>query len=315
LNGGNNYFIKLTVTDDRNGKGNATDNIWLDEADKPAIYFYTPKPVIDTVTVKLDGKATKTIPEIPMGPVITWENVLLCGGKVNYQEGQFDYLFYEGIIFQKLQSHQGWVIEKNSNGEIFIDGEQYSFQSFRGFFGRELEKTGLYPNEIMDYLEFWFGADQKIFLGRDTFRYALMYISPEKIDEVLVLETHQEYDEILRVFFSIKDIGDQEIELEEPDYDRPSKGIYILHEWGLTQDIIHIGEIGNQKGAENGRIELNSNDPSTPKYIRTNSAWDRFSRGIFWIGMSALFFLILVLGWCIYYFNKKKKEREPPKRP
>ncbi len=74
-------------------------NINNSEARKPAIYLYHEEEVTfkETLLVTIpNGYATVTIPEIPLGPDITWNNFeVFPGSKIKYRGNDFSYLFYE----------------------------------------------------------------------------------------------------------------------------------------------------------------------------------------------------------------------------
>ena len=106
----------------------------------------------------------------------------------------------------------------------------------RDFFVQELGESGLFENEIDDWIEFWLGPDMKIFLGRHSGTFSITYIPTDQIDEILSIETSHQYDEVLRVFFSIAIVDDDSIPaLVEPVYDPVSQGSDVLHEWGVFE--------------------------------------------------------------------------------
>jgi len=202
---------------------------------KPAVYLYTKKPLTDNLTVEFkDGKATKIVPQLPLTKKFTWKNITAKDGKIIVDGKTYDYLFYEGIMKKPLQSDQGWILEKNDTG-LYLDKEKITYPDLQEFFIKELQKAGLYENEIHDFMNFWLGDDKKLFLGKNSFKYAIKYVPQNVLDDAISIETEHEYTRI-RVLYTIEEIT-EDIELNEPVYYKPIIKDNVLHEWGIITEV------------------------------------------------------------------------------
>ena len=202
---------------------------------KPAVYLYTKKPLTDNLTVEFkDGKATKIVPQLPLTKKFTWKNITAKDGKIIVDGKTYDYLFYEGTMKKPLQSDQGWILEKNDTG-LYLDKEEITYPELQEFFIKELQKAGLYENEIHDFMNFWLGDDKKLFLGKNSFKYAIKYVPQNVLDDAISIETEHEYTRI-RVLYTIEEIT-EDIELNEPVYYKPITKDNVLHEWGIITEV------------------------------------------------------------------------------
>jgi len=197
---------------------------------KPVIYLYRPRPAFDTVTVKIDGTATVTIPEIPLGPVITWENVWIEDGRITYQGETYPYLFYESETWRPIHAHRGWILSRDAAGNLFLDGEPITFEGVKNHFVRELEKAGFYANEIDDFTDFWFGPDALAFFGLDTFTLAVKYFPLDQLEALHEIVTDREYKSQVRVSYLVE-FAEPGTTLQKPVYPVPQPGNTAMHEW------------------------------------------------------------------------------------
>jgi PKD repeat protein len=216
----------------------------------PNIYLYREKPGSDTVRVIVDGTVTKTVPEIELGSEITWENVWIEDGKLYYEGKEYDFLYYEELIDPK-PSNFGWILERDETGSLHLNDEKMTLNELKEFFRKEMKKTGLYDNEIEDFVEEWLGAGGRLFPGETVFRYAIMYVPENIVDEIIQIETEREYDEIIRVHFLVQPAGENLV-LESPQYPEHKKGENVLHEWGVFTDSTIVGEEEDSKEVSSG---------------------------------------------------------------
>lgn len=200
---------------------------------KPVIYLYRPVPVFETLSVHIDGTATVTIPEVPLGPVITWHDVWLEDGRLFYEGEEYPYLFYESETTVPIHAHRGWILRRDEQGRLFLDGEPVSFGGLASFFASELRKAGLYEREIDDFVEHWFGPDRLVFFGQETFTFAVKYFPVDQYEAIHRLETVHEYDSVVRIAYLVE-FAEPGASLLKPVYPVPQPGNTVLHEWALV---------------------------------------------------------------------------------
>ena len=107
-----------------------------------------------------------------------------------------------------------------------------SIEGLRNFFKNELRKAGLFNNEIEDFIEEWLGEEGRLFPGDNPFRYAIMYVPENVVQEIIQIETGQEYQEIVRVHFLVIPAA-KDIQLNQPIYPGHNRAKNVLHEWGV----------------------------------------------------------------------------------
>ena len=208
---------------------------------KPAVYFYNTENISfrETLSISIpNGYATTTIPEIPLGKEITWENFeVYPESQILFNGEYYPYLFYEAIIegLDILTFECGWVIQKTDNiwkvnGKMI--GNLGNIEDLENFFKDSLLDLGLFENEIADFTEYWF-EEKQIFAEEGT--YILRQIPMNVINENFQLETNHSYS-MNRLFFtftyfpetkSIPNLLPLEPMTSNVDSD------YILHEWGI----------------------------------------------------------------------------------
>ncbi len=202
---------------------------------KPAIYLYNTVslPFNDTLSVTFPhGSATLTIPEIPLGPVITWAKfTVFPNSQISFGGTTYPYLFYEAatskIDVTALQS--GWVIQK-SQGTWRINGQPVAV--IEDFFRDALQDLGLFEQEIADFVDYWF-EERPLFAEDGT--YLLRQLPLAVINEHFKLATTRAYS-TNRVFFTCSYLADPgfSYSLLPP---RPTVSYatspFLLHEWGI----------------------------------------------------------------------------------
>jgi PKD repeat protein len=224
------YLVKLTVWNDSFNV--SIIKIVAPRPTSPNIYLYRENSGYDTIRIIVDGRVTKTVPMVELGKEIIWKNVFIENGKLYYNEQCYDFLYYEEQLDRPQTSKYGWILERNEKGDLFLDGKLMSLEDLKNFFRIELSKAGLFENEIEDFVDEWLGKGSRLFPGESPFRYAIMYIPENMIEEIIQIETERTYDEIIRVHFLIQPING-DITLYPPEYPKHLNGRNILHEWGV----------------------------------------------------------------------------------
>lgn len=201
----------------------------------PVVYLYPETPRTEDVKVFLEGVATVTIPAIPLGRAIAWRDVETgyADGSVVYRGRPYPYLFYEAALDVPVVSHSGWVLEREADGRLLLDGEAITYAGLRARFEAELGEAGLFDHEIRDFTECWLGADAALFFGRETFRYAVRYFPADQLEAAMRLVTTWKYDSVVRVQFTV-DHAPEGLELFEPVYAPAPREGSVLHEWGVV---------------------------------------------------------------------------------
>ncbi len=214
-----------------------TIHYWINfvTAYKPAIYLYNAEniPFTDTLSISIpNGYATTTIPEIPLGKEIIWENFeVYPESQILFSGEYYPYLFYEAIIedLDVLTFECGWIIQ-NSENIWKVNGEMIG--DLEHFFKDSLLDLGLFENEIADFIDYWF-EEKPIFTEEGT--YILRQIPMNVINENFQLETTHSYS-MNRIFFifsyfpetiNVPNLLSPEPMTSNVDTD------YILHEWGI----------------------------------------------------------------------------------
>jgi hypothetical protein len=155
-------------------------------------------------------------------------------GKLYYENEKYDFLYYEEEISPQTSPY-GWILERDKKGRYFLNDEPCTKTQLKVFFARELEKAGLFENEIEDFIEEMLGDDGRLCPGRYAFRYAIMYVPESVVEDIISIETERDYDEIIRVHFLIQPAGES-LKLQPPVYPQHERGVNILHEWGFYLD-------------------------------------------------------------------------------
>jgi hypothetical protein len=99
------------------------------------------------------------------------------------------------------------------------------------FYQGELRRAGLYGHEIADFMDYWFGQEQRVFFGKDTFTFAVRYFPVDLLDFTMTLYTSNPYDTIVRVMYYVEEV-DPGLRLLPPVYAPAPPGDSVLHEWG-----------------------------------------------------------------------------------
>ena len=174
---------------------------------KPNIYLYP--EVITKIDVDLSfpqgGEVIKSIPNYDKG----WQVEVSPLGKI---AAQYDYLFYESKQPDHWQYKTGWVIEQSQ---------------LKSFFESNMAAYGFNTNEINDFIVYWIPRLKSA-------KYYQIFPQEEAIiTELVRLNLSEKPDNLLRVFYRIKEI-DREQKLEK--HVMPTKlkrEGFVVCEWGV----------------------------------------------------------------------------------
>lgn len=174
---------------------------------KPVIYLY---PEEDTeVSVKLDfkGALTVTIPDYRNG----WNVLAKTDGTLTdlHDGKEYPYLFWEGRTKFMPDMTKGFVVKGDDTASFLED---------------ILEKMGLLPHEIADFIEYWLPFMQKN-------PYNLITFQGENYKDVAPLTVTPAPDSILRVFMVYKPL-EKPIEIAPPEIIPFERNGFSVIEWG-----------------------------------------------------------------------------------
>lgn len=174
---------------------------------KPNIYIY---PEIKTsMHVSLifprGGSVIELIPLYVNG----WNIEVDSTGKIN---NTYHYLFYESENPDLSQYDNGWIIKKEELG---------------AFFSHNMSEAGFIPKEIDDFIEYW------IPLLNNYPYYAIYPQYASDISKMIVLKFSIQPDNILRLFYSIKGLGNDRINITAPTIPKFLREGFVVAEWGV----------------------------------------------------------------------------------
>ncbi|MHA1418289.1 MAG: hypothetical protein ACTSVO_09405 [Candidatus Heimdallarchaeaceae archaeon] len=203
---------------------------------KPAIYLYNinDETFTDSLSVYMpNGFATVTIPQIPLGSTISWNNFEIHPkSEIVYQNTVYSYLFYEAEITTKLElSDKGWCIEKDKSDYIF-NSQHHTLFDFKSLLFDNLLNLGLFKVEVVDFIEYWFEINP--LFTEDGYHY-LIQLENYWIENNFQINTGLEYS-TNRIFFAFiySDISLYYDLLQPPQENAVKRDSdYILHEWGI----------------------------------------------------------------------------------
>jgi PKD repeat protein len=229
-NANRNYRVTLTVKHDDISMP-ITKTV-VPRPYSPNIYLYREKPAFDIVSVIVDGRVTKTVPKVPLGSAIIWDNVLVLDGKLFYRNKEYDFLYYEELLNEPKTSKYGWILERDEKGKLYLNDKLTTLEMLKDFFRGELKKAGLFKNEIEDFIDEWLGEGARLFPGKHPFRYAIMYIPENDVEDLIQIKTARYYGEIIR-FHLLVQPAEKGVKLIPPKYREHERRYNVLHEWGV----------------------------------------------------------------------------------
>ena len=185
--------------------------------DKPVIYLYPDETTAVDVRLDLDFDLTCSYPAYNDG----WKVIASPDGKLLNKENNryYDYLFWEGKTDLVFGGFDKAACIKGEDTAAFL--EEY------------LERAGLNPSEIDDFISFWLPK-------MESNPYNLISFPTEEYAKSARLNVSPAPDSEIRVFMIFKAL-DQEIEiapehsLEMPSGGSVSREGFTLVEWGGTE--------------------------------------------------------------------------------
>jgi len=176
---------------------------------KPNIYIYPEEKsqLIVNLHFPLGGMIVKSIPEYGKG----WNISVDTNGLIN---GKYNYLFYESKQPYVWQENEGWIIKRSD---------------LKKFFTENMNSYGFRGNEIMDFTDYWIPR----LSGSEL--YAIYPQDASIINNVIKLKFSKETDDMLRLFYVIKEVNIMNNKvLEQPkDAKLFERNGYFVTEWGV----------------------------------------------------------------------------------
>ncbi len=174
---------------------------------KPAIYLYPKVKQKVKVSLRINGKIIRSIPEYKNG----WSVVAASSGII---DGKYDYLFYENSLKSKELQKNGWVKKGSEMRELFDE---------------ILPKLGLNDKEAKQFKEYWLKE-----FNASSF-YEVKLLSRDFLDKNMSLNIKPKPDTLIRVIFNFKEIKEA-YSLEEPKITTPKRDGFNVLEWGGLMD-------------------------------------------------------------------------------
>jgi hypothetical protein len=197
---------------------------WWTPHCKPAIYLYPEKKMQVNVQVEIPhGEFLYTDPMYPKGG---WKVVAHPSGKieyigknltdskgvVNYGDGVFPYLYYEGKIADS-------VVEKPTKGFVI------AYNQHSSFFDELLPKLGLNQKESQEFKDYWLKA-----LPKASY-YFIGIIPKSNLDEIEPLTVTPQQDTTIRVTLYFEALSEFKV-VTPPAVTTPTRSGFTVVEWG-----------------------------------------------------------------------------------
>jgi len=170
---------------------------------KPAIYLYPESEQKVTVSLKINGKMTRSIPEYREG----WHVVASHDGRI---DGRYDYLFYENTLHRVVLPDSGWI-KKGSDMAAWFD--------------EILPRLGLNAKERRQFKAYWLKELQANTL------YEVKLFSSAFLSKQVKLTIVPQPDTLIRVMFAFKAIKRVHY-IQEPKIATPQRVGFTVLEWG-----------------------------------------------------------------------------------
>lgn len=172
--------------------------------EKPVLYLYPEKESVITVKINTTGDIIESIPDYQDG----WTVTVDPSGLIN---GKYDYLFYEVLTDYDFSKEVGWLIRR-------LD--------FSNEMEKILTKVGLEGKEVDDFIKYWDGS-----LSNSYDYFAVYYLSPLEVEEVMQLSISIKPDSLLRVHFLFVAL-ENPITIESPSIQPFDRKGFTVVEWG-----------------------------------------------------------------------------------
>ncbi|MDP2207734.1 MAG: hypothetical protein Q8K98_03030 [Bacteroidota bacterium] len=174
---------------------------------KPNIYIYPETKISLHVSIIFPrgGSVIESIPLYENG----WNIEVEPSGKIN---NIFDYLFYESENPDLCQYRSGWIIKKDD---------------LTSFFTQNMLETRFIQKEIDDFIEYW------IPLLNNYSSYAIYPQYALDIEKMIELKFSCKPNSVLRLFYVIKGVHDDKINIAVPNIPRFVRKGFTVTEWGV----------------------------------------------------------------------------------
>ncbi len=186
---------------------------WCDA--KPVIYLYPEKPTNVNVKIKIPGQITKSIPQISANE---WKNITAYpGGKLFYDGGNYNELFYETAQEKTAAPNRGFVVGKKDLEKILV---------------KMTSDLGLNSAEQSEFLSYWL-----VRLNELPNPYVFVSVFPadqkDLIDDVQIIPRPDVFINFIMYFKGVDEKYDVE-PISLPD--APRRAGFIAVEWGGILD-------------------------------------------------------------------------------
>tara|TARA_Y100000310_G_scaffold337773_1_gene425736 strand:- start:2245 stop:2874 length:630 start_codon:yes stop_codon:yes gene_type:complete len=174
---------------------------------KPAVYLYPEEDSFIDVSVQVNGKITKSIPDYING----WNVFVTEKGIIN---GKYDYLFYEADLRKVKLPDGGWIVK---------------YEELDNWLEDNLIRFGLNKKEKEQFIEYW--ANE---LPESRY-YLIKLLDEEFLEKNMKLVINPIPDSVIRLDFYFKPI-DERIDIREPEIKTPKREGFVVVEWGGILD-------------------------------------------------------------------------------
>lgn len=197
---------------------------WFSPLCKPALYFYPPRTEQVHVQIAPQGKITYTNPAYPANG---WDIIASPDGVLQYQNKQYEYLYYEAQIPpEKLEVGGGNVDKEVGSGRDTV-GYVIAYADLETFFESILPKLGLNEKEKNDFKDYWMKALPKS-------PYYLISLVPENVmRKISPLTISPVPDSLIRITLNFQPL-DKKISAFPPVLQEVKRTGFTVVEWGGT---------------------------------------------------------------------------------
>ena len=177
-------------------------------AKKPAIYLY-PENDNETVTVTLDidGKYTKLIPEFNLHN--GWTVTANRNGDVHLDGQTYDYLFWEALLNAEFSFDEGFCVAGSDT---------------RQFLEKALTEAGLNEKEKDQFIEFWLPQ-------MENNEYNVISFQTSAYTDHARLHVYPKPDTTIRVYMAYY-ASDEYVDINEQQLSAPERTGFTVVEWG-----------------------------------------------------------------------------------
>lgn len=174
---------------------------------KPAIYLYPTKKTDISISLRVNGTLTTTIPPYNGG----WKVSAEPNGTI---EGGYDYLFYEADLKKVTHPKEGWIVE---------------YKELNRWFDGNLVKLGLNTKEKRQFKEYWMKE-----LPSAPY-YKIQLLDEQFLSDNMTLTISPKPDAILRLNFYFTPLKHAET-IKEPHIKPFKRKGFTAVEWGGILD-------------------------------------------------------------------------------